>query len=161
MYLFVSFFKTHMWFPETRAEWRTRMYIKHSSVRVNKGKDFTAPPDRERLDQIVILTSNLHEKTEHGTQKWPMSIRWVNCLSRLSVMLHTSMILWATPSSSITQGQKGKQHLQRDWHQRGRRTGTISIKHIRDKFKEIIWGFVWLTCTDITPDESTDCSNLS
>lgn len=29
---------------------------------VNKGKDFIAPPDRERLDQIVILTSNLHQK---------------------------------------------------------------------------------------------------
>lgn len=51
-----------MWFPETRAWWRTQMYIKHSSLCVNKGKDFLAPPDRERLDQIVRLTSNLHQK---------------------------------------------------------------------------------------------------
>lgn len=66
------------------------MYIKYSSLCVNKGKDFIAPSDRERLDQIVRLTSNLHQKQNMAPK---IDSRWVNCLSRLPVTLHTSMIL--------------------------------------------------------------------
>lgn len=89
------------------------MYIKHSSLCVNEGKDFIAPPDRETRSDFESDQQSA-SKTEHGTQN-DSDVQQVGelLMKAASYAAHTHDSR-ATPSSSITQGLKGKQPLQRD-----------------------------------------------
>lgn len=129
----------------------------HRFSLLQRGKDFTAPLEGE-THQTVILTSNLRQNWKWPLKRAELSSRWVNCLSTLSVIRHTYVTLWAPQRSSIPQGKKWEKYLQRDWHQRGWKAGTISIKCRADKVqRNNLRIFLYLTCDDITPDDSIDC----